>query len=114
MKKELQLLKLFLKRLSESKRKLNKTWIDKGNEFHNRSTKSWLESNIVEIYLTNHIGKSVFIKRFIRTLKTKIYKYVASISKNVYIDKLDDIVNKYNNTYPAIIKMKAVGVKNSM
>ena len=44
-------------------------------------------------------GKSVVAERFIRTLKTKIYKYMTSVSKNVYIDKLDDMVNEYNNTY---------------
>ena len=57
--------------------------------------------------------KSVIAERFIRTLKTKIYKYAASISKNVYIDKLDEIVNEYNNTYHRTIKMKAVDVKNN-
>ena len=56
-------------------------------------------------------GKSVIAKRFIRTLKNKIYKYMTSISKNVYIDKLDDIVNKYNNTYDSTIKTKPVDVK---
>ena len=101
---------LFIKLLSGSKCKPNKIWVDKSNEFYNRSTK------IIEIDLKNHLGKSVCIKRFIRTLnlKTKIYKYMASISKIMYIEKLDDIVNKYNNTYPAAIKIKAVGVKNSM
>ena len=58
-------------------------------------------------------GKSVVAERFIRTLKTKIYKYMTSISKNVYIDKLDDIVNKYNNTYHSTIKMKPVDVKSN-
>ena len=57
-------------------------------------------------------GKSVVAERFIRTLKTKIYKYMTSISKNVYIDKLDDIVNEYNNTYHRTIKMKPVDVKD--
>ena len=46
-----------------------------------------------------------------RPLKNKIYKYKTSISKKVYIDKLDDIVNKYNNTYHSTIKMKTVDVK---
>ena len=46
---------------------------------------------------THNEGKFVIAERFIRTLKIKIYKYITSISKNVYIDKLDDIVNKYNN-----------------
>ena len=44
-------------------------------------------------------GKSVVSERFIKTLKTNIYKYMTSISKHMYIDKLDDIVNEYNNTY---------------
>ena len=58
-------------------------------------------------------GKSVVVERFIRTVKNKIFKYMTSISKNVYIDKLDDIVSKYNNTYHNTIKMKLVNVKSS-
>ena len=58
--------------------------------------KSFLQNNNIEIYLAHNEGKSVVAERFIRTLKNKIYKYMTSISKNVYIDKLDDIVNKYN------------------
>ena len=46
------------------------------------------------MYSTNNKGKSVVAERFIRTIKNKIYKYMTSISKNVYIDKLDDIVKK--------------------
>ena len=51
------------------------------------------------MHSTHNEGKSVVAERFIRTLKNKIYKHMTSISKNVYIDKLDEIVNKYNNTY---------------
>ena len=51
------------------------------------------------MYLIHNEGKSVVAERFITTLKTKIYKYMTSVSKNVYINKLDDIVNEYNNTY---------------
>ena len=58
-------------------------------------------------------GKSVVAEEFIRTLKTKIYKYMTAISKNVYIDKLNDMVNEYNNTYHRAIKMKPVGVKDN-
>ena len=50
---------------------------------------------------------------FIRILKNRIYKYMTSIIKNIYIDKLDDIVNKYNNTYHSTIKMKPADVKSS-
>ena len=65
------------------------------------------------IYSTHNEGKSVVAERFIRTLKSKIYKYMTSISKNVYIDKLDDIVDEYNNTYHTTIKMKPFDVKDN-
>ena len=63
------------------------------------------------MYSKNNEGKSVVAERFIRTLKSKIYKYMTSISKNVYIYKLNAIVNKYNNTYHTTIKMKPIDVK---
>ena len=56
------------------------------------------------MYSAHNEGKSVVAERFIRTLKNKIYKYKTSISKNVYIDELDDIVNKYHNIYDGTIK----------
>ena len=58
-------------------------------------------------------GKSVAAERFIRTFKAKIYKCMISISKTVYISKLDDIVNQHNNTYHRTIKMKPVDVKDN-
>ena len=57
-------------------------------------------------------GKSVVAERFIRTLKNKIYKHMTSVSKNVYIDKLDDLVNEYN-TYHRTLKMKPIEVKDN-
>ena len=63
------------------------------------------------MYSTYNEGKSVIAERFIRTLKNKIHKYMTSISKNVYIDKLDDTVNKCNNAYHSTIKMDTVDVK---
>ena len=80
---------------------------------NNRSLKSWLEKNDIEMYSMHNEGKSVAAERFIRTLKKKTYKYMTSISKNVYIDELDNIVDKYNNTYHITIKMKPVDVKPS-
>ena len=65
------------------------------------------------MYSTHNEGKSVVAERFIRTLKSKIYKHMTLISKNVYIDKLDDIVNEYNNTYHTTIKMKPIDVKDN-
>ena len=73
--------------------------------------KSFLQNNDTEMCSTHNEGKSVVAERFIRTLKNKIYKYMNSVSKDVYIDKLDDIVNEYNNTYHSKIKMKPVDVK---
>ena len=67
--------------------------------------RSLLQNNNIEIYSTHNEGKSIVAERFIRTLK-KNYTYMSSVSKNVYIDKLDDIVNKYNNTYLRTIKME--------
>ena len=47
------------------------------------------------------------------TLKIKIFKCIIRISKKVYLDKLDDIVNKKNKTYHRTIKMKPIDVKNN-
>ena len=68
--------------------------------------KSWLEKNAIEMYSIHNEGKSFVAERFIRTLKNRIHKYMTSVSKNVYIDKLDDTVNKYNNKFHSTIKMK--------
>ena len=65
------------------------------------------------MYSTHNEGKSVVAGRFIRTLKTKIYKHMTSVSKNVYIYKLDDIVDEYNNTYHRKNKLKPVDVKDN-
>ena len=73
--------------------------------------KSWLEKIKIEMYSTHDEREFVVAERFIRNLKNKSYKYMTSISKNVYIDKLDDIVNKYNNTYHSTIKINTVDVK---
>ena len=99
--------------LKKSNRKQNKIWIDKGSEFYNRLMKSWLQDNDIAVYSTYNEGKSVVAERFIRTLKNKIYKYMNSISKNVYIDKLDDIVDEYNNTYQRTTKIKPIDVKDN-
>ena len=72
-----------------------------------------MQDNDIEIYLTHDEEKSVAAENFIRTLNTKTYKYMTSASKNVYIDKLDDILNKYNNTYHSTTKMKPIDVKSS-
>ena len=61
-----------------------------------QSNETMARKNDIELYWTYNESKSVIAERFIRTLKNKIYKYMTSIIKNVYIDKLDDIIKKYN------------------
>ena len=73
----------------------------------------FLQNNRIETYSTYNQGKSVVSERFLRALKNKIYKYMTSVSKNVYIDKLEEMVNKYNNTYHSIMTMKTFDVRSS-
>ena len=101
----------FQKIMKESDRKPNKIWVDRGSEFFNNVFRKWLKDNDIEIYFIHSEGKFVVAEKFIRTLKTKIYKYMTSMSKNVYINKLD-ITGEYNNTYRTT-KMKPVDVKDN-
>ena len=112
-KKGISIVNAFRSILNKSKRTPNKIWVDKGSEFYNASFKKWLQDNDIIMYSTNNKGKSMVAERFIRTLKSKIYKYMISISKNVYIDKLNTIVNKVNNTYHTTIIMKPIHVKDN-
>ena len=99
--------------LKESNRKSNKIWIDKGSEFYNSSMKSWLEKNDIEIYSAHNERKSVLLKDPLGPYKIKFILYITSISKNVFIDKLDDRVNKYKYTYHSTIKMKSIDIKQN-
>ena len=112
-KKGVSIVNSFQSILNKSDRKPSKIWVDKGSEFYNRSMKSRLEKNDIEMHSTHNEGKSIAAERFIRIIKNKIYKHMTSISKNVYIDKLDDIINKYNNTTHRTIKMKPIDVKDN-
>ena len=102
----------FNKIIKQSSRKPNKIWVDQGGEFYN-VFKKWLSDNDIIMYSTYNEGKSVVAERFIRTLKTKLYKHMTAIGKNVYYGVLDDAVNKYNNPKHSTIKMKPIGVGNN-
>ena len=99
--------------LNKTERKPNKMWVDQGKEFYNKNMKKWLVDNGIDIYSTYNEGKSVIAERFIRTLKNKLYKHMTAVSSDVYYDVLDDIVDKYNNTYHNSIKKKPVDVTNN-
>ena len=100
------------KNLDSSNRKPNKTWVDQDGEFYNKLFKRFLKINNTEMYWTYNEEKSVVAERFIKTLKNNFFKHMKAVSKNVYFDVLDDIVNEYNNTVHRIIKMKRVDVKS--
>ena len=103
----------FNKIIKQSNRKPDKIWVDQGGEFYNNAFKKWLSDNDIIMYSTYNEGKSVVAERFIRTLKSKLYKHMTAIGKNVYYDVLDDVVNKYNNTKHSTIKMKPIDVGNN-
>ena len=99
----------FQKIISEG-RKPSKIWVDQGSEFYNDLFERFLTINNIEMYSTYSEGKSVVAERFIRTLKSKISNHMTAVSKNVYFDLLDDIVNKYNNAVHRSIKMRPIDI----
>ena len=84
-KKGVSIVNVLQKILDDSNRKPNKIWVDKGSEFYNSSFEKWLKDNDIEMYSIHNEGKSVVFEKFIKTLKTKIYKYMTSVLKNDYI-----------------------------
>ena len=98
--------------MDSSKRKPNKIWVDQYSEFYNSLFKKWLQENHIEMHSAYNEGKSVVTERFIKTLQSKIYKHMTAVSKNIYFDVLDDIVDKYNNTFHRTIKMKPIDAKS--
>ena len=114
-KKGASIVNAFEKILSDSmelhsNRKPNKIWVDQGSEFYSKSFKDLLNINNIEIYSTYNEEKSVVAERFIRTLKNKIFKHMTAILKNVCLDVLDDIVDKYNDTVHRTVKMKPIEI----
>ena len=112
-KKGVTIVNAFQSILVSSKRKPNKIWIDQGSDIYNSSFKKWLEENDIKMYSTYNEGKSAVAERFIRTLKNKIDKHMTAVSKNVYLDFLDDTVDKYKYTHHRTIKMKPIDTKHN-
>ena len=82
-------------------------WVDKGSELYNRSMKLWVKK-LTQKFIQRIMKENLLM---LKIQKNKFYKCMTSISKNVYIHKLEDIVNKYKNTYHSTIKMTTVDVK---
>ena len=108
-KRGISIVNAFQKIISKG-HKPNKIWIDQVHEFYNKLFKRFLKINKIEMYSTYNEGKSFVAEGFIRMLKNKIFKHMPAVSKNVYFDVLDDIVNKYNKTVHRTIKMKPIEV----
>ena len=72
---------------------------DQGREFYNNIMQEWLENNDILIFYIHDEGKSVIAERFIKTLKTKIYKKVTANENKYYLPYLNKLVDQYNNTY---------------
>ena len=87
-KQDIAITNAFQKILDEPGHKPNKIWVDKGSEFYNKSFKSWPQNNNIEMYWTHNVNQLLLL----RDLKDKIYKYLTSILKNVWIDKMGNIV----------------------
>ena len=111
-KKRSTIFNAFQSILGNSKRRPNKIWVDQDSEFYITHFKKWLKDSGIIMYSTHNEGKSAVDERFIRTLKNKIFKHLTAISKNIFFNVLDDIVDEYKNTYHKTIKMKPIFVKN--
>ena len=84
--------------------------VHQGGKLYNNLFKRFLKINNTEMYSTYNEGKYVVTERFIRTLKSKIFKHMRAVSKNVYFDVLDNVVNKYKNTVHRTMKMKPINI----
>jgi len=85
-------------------RRPDKLWVDKGKEFYNRNVKALG----VELYSTENEEKSCVVERWNRTMKEKMFKYFTANNTRRYVDVLDEMVKKYNNTRHSSIKMAPV------
>ena len=112
-KKAVTFVNTFQTILDNSKKTQDKILVDQGRELHNIFLKKLLKGNGIEMHSTFNEGKSIVTERSIRTLKNKIYKHMTAVSKNVYFDVLDNIVDIYNPAFHNTIKMKPIDVKSN-
>ena len=109
-KKGTSIVNAFKKIISEGQRKPNKIWVDQGGEFYNNTFKDFLKMNNIEMYSTFNKVSPLLLRGLLELQKNKIFKHMTTISKNVYIDVLNVIVNRYNTTVHRTIKMKPIDV----
>ena len=89
----------------KSKRKPEKLWTDKSSEFISKHFKDFLKKHNITLYHTQNEEKSSIVERWNKTMKNKMWKMFSANNNTVYWDKLDKLVDDYNNTYHSSIKM---------
>ena len=94
----------------KSKRKPKMLWTDKGSEFISKHFKEFLKREGIELYHTENEEKSSVVERWNKTMKTNMWKMFTVNNNTVYFDKIDKLVNDYNNTRHSSIKMTPVEV----
>ena len=97
-KKGKTVLNTFMETVNESNPKPNKLWADQGRQFYNKVMQEWLDNNDILMYSKHNEIKSVIAERFIRTLKSKIYKEITAIGSKSCLSYLNKLVDHYNNT----------------
>ena len=93
---------------NESNHKPNKLWVDEGREFYNKLIQEWLDNIDILIYSTHNEDKSVIAERFIKKLKSKLYKEMTANDYKSYLPYLNKLVDQYSNTYYDSIIIKPI------
>ena len=109
------ILNAFKNIIDKSNRKPNRLWVDQGKEFYNKDMKKYLEENKIKIYSTYGENKATIIERFNRTLKNMMWRYFTTKNTRKWIDVIDKLINKYNNSEHSTIGMtpkQASNIKN--
>jgi hypothetical protein len=109
----LSLVDAFQKIFKQTTRRPKKLWCDKGKEFFNRNFKNFLKDNNIHLYSTESEIKGSVIERFNRTVEEPLYRKFTENGNKKWINIIDNIINKYNNTEHSTIKMKPIEVNQS-
>ena len=112
-KKGKAVLNAFIEIVNKYNRKPNKLWLEQGREFYNKLLKECLKNNDILMYTTHNEGKSVTTKRFIKTLKAKIYEKVTANDSKSYLPYLNKLADQYNNTCHNSINKTPINVNCS-
>ena len=91
-----------------SKRKPQMLWTDKGSEFISKHFKEFLKRAGIKLYHTENEEKSSVVERWNKTMKNRMWKMFTVNNNTVYWDKIDKLVNDYNNARHSSVKMTPI------